>query len=58
MWLLCLKDTEASGAILSHLVLEGRGSQHRLAIGRSETFALKDMSVHLATGILILVSVA
>lgn len=33
---LYLQDTEASGAILSHLVLEGRDAQHRLAIRRTE----------------------
>jgi len=37
MRLLCLQDTEASGAVLSQLVLEGRGSQRRLAVERPET---------------------
>lgn len=41
MRLLCLQDTEASGAVLSQLVLEGRGSQHRLAVERPETLHLR-----------------
>lgn len=57
MRLLCQQDTEASGATLSYLVLEGRRSEHPLAIG-GQRHCTQERSVHLAIAIFILVSVA